>query len=142
VSFNAAPQETLRSLFNNSNPNYIQEVRPLCTRWLGTHHFGEFRLKVATTAGQGRQVGIARLDQGLVLGQLVERLVRQVQRVLDYLTRRKGKPLGQTDICELGRLEHLKEDDVFSTRVLNIVRVGRLNVADVARYIPWLVICT
>lgn len=81
---------------------------------------------------QSSQVQVARLEQGLVLGQRVQGLVGQVQSVLYDLARRQGQPLRDTDVGEFGRLQDLEEDDILGSGVLDVVRLCCRDVANIA----------
>jgi len=55
-----------------------------------------------------------------------------MQVVLDDLPRCQGQPLRNTNICELGCLKNLEEDDILGSRILHVVTISLWNVT----YIP------
>lgn len=91
--------------------------------------------EISLAAGQSSHVQVARLDKGFVFGQRVKSLITQVERILDNLARRQGKPLGNTDVGELGCLKDLQEDHILRAGILDVVRVGSLNVTNITSYL-------
>jgi hypothetical protein len=86
-----------------------------------------------TTTSKRGKIRVPRLDIRLLLRQSRNRVVRQTQSIFHDLTRRQRQPLRHRDVGELGRLQHLQEDDIFRPGILNVVAARCGDVSHVAR---------
>lgn len=77
------------------------------------------------------EVGVASLEDGLLLGEGLNNLRRDVQVVNDGLLGSQGKPLSNRDIGEVGSLQDLKEDEILSTSVLDVVSISLGDVTNI-----------
>ena len=105
----------------------------MCILFVIGEHSGSTLHRTARKVGPGIVIPTnARHYNWLRLWQVIEHLLREVERLLDDLLRCEGQPLIHANIGESWRQQHLKVHECLVARIFNVVRFRHGNVTNVA----------